>query len=165
VSQKARSATTLNVKDPEAHRLAQAIGQATGETMTRVVIQALRERYERLQGRRSKASVPELLAIARRASAHVKGPTSITPHFSTTNAASRNDCRTSAIAGILFREFEAAREMKIIHDSDRCLMSVANFVELCIVIEGQLGAGAGRECDMSFWRAGIAIEAVTIEQG
>jgi ribonuclease VapC len=55
--------------------------------------------------------------------------------------------------------------MKIIHDSDRCLMSVANFVELCIVIEGQLGAGAGRECDMSFWRAGIAIEAVTIEQG
>src|SRR4051794_20865386 len=94
-----------------------------------------------------------------------RGPTSITPHFSTTNAASRNDCRTSAIAGILFREFEAAREMKIIHDSDRCLMSVANFVELCIVIEGQLGAGAGRECDMSFWRAGIAIEAVTIEQG
>ena len=28
---------SLNVKDPEAHRLAQAIAQATGETMTRAV--------------------------------------------------------------------------------------------------------------------------------
>jgi antitoxin VapB len=65
---------TLNVKDPEAHRLAQAIAQATGETMTHVVTEALRERYERLQSRRGKASVEELLAIAKRASAHVKRP-------------------------------------------------------------------------------------------
>lgn len=65
---------TLNVKDPEAHRLAQAIAQATGETMTRVVTEALRERYERLQSRRGKATVEELLAIAKRASAHVKRP-------------------------------------------------------------------------------------------
>jgi antitoxin VapB len=65
---------TLNVKDPEAHRLAQAIAQSTGETMTHVVTEALRERYERLQSRRGKASVEELLAIAKRASAHVKRP-------------------------------------------------------------------------------------------
>jgi antitoxin VapB len=72
--QKVRSAPSLNIKDPEAHRLAQAIAQATGETMTRAVTEALRERYERLQSRRSKASVEELLAIAKRASAHVKRP-------------------------------------------------------------------------------------------
>jgi ribonuclease VapC len=72
---------------------------------------------------------------------------------------------TSAIAAILFGEPEAARYTKVIHDADRCLMSVANFVELCIVIEGQLGAGAGRQCDMFFRRAGIAVEAVTVEQG
>ncbi len=72
---------------------------------------------------------------------------------------------TSVIAAILFGESEATRYVKMIHDSDRCLMSVANFVELCIVIEGQLGAGAGRQCDMFFRRAGIAIEGVTIEQG
>jgi antitoxin VapB len=72
--QKERSTTSLNVKDPEAHRLAQAIAHATGETMSRVVTNALRERYERLPGRRSKASVEELLAIAKRASAYVKGP-------------------------------------------------------------------------------------------
>jgi antitoxin VapB len=65
---------TLNVKDPEAHRLAQAIAQSTGESMTHVVTEALRERYERLQSRRGKASVEELLAIAKRASAHVKRP-------------------------------------------------------------------------------------------
>ena len=45
---------SLNVKDPEAHRLAQAIAQATGETMTRAVTEALRERYERLQETRSR---------------------------------------------------------------------------------------------------------------
>ena len=65
---------SLNVKDPEAHRLAQAIAHETGETMTRAVTEALRERYERLQRRRSKASVEELLAIADRAAAHVKRP-------------------------------------------------------------------------------------------
>ncbi len=64
----------LNIKDPEAHRLAQAIAQETGETMTRVVIEALRERYQRLHRRKRKASVKELLAIAERVSAHVKRP-------------------------------------------------------------------------------------------
>jgi antitoxin VapB len=72
--QKKRNAMSLNVKDPEAHRLAQAIARATGETMTRAVTEALRERYERLQSHRGKASVEELLAIAKRASAQVKRP-------------------------------------------------------------------------------------------
>jgi antitoxin VapB len=72
--QKGRSTMSLNVKDPEAHRLAQAIAKATGETLTRAVTEAQRERYERLRVRRGKASVEELLAIAKRASAQVKGP-------------------------------------------------------------------------------------------
>ena len=65
---------SLNVKDPAAHRLAEAIAEATGETMTRAVTEALRERYERIQSRRGKATVEELLAIADRAAAHVKRP-------------------------------------------------------------------------------------------
>jgi antitoxin VapB len=72
--QKKREAIGLNVKDPEAHRLAQAIANATGETLTRAVTEALRERYERVLSRRDKASIAELLAIAKRASAHVKHP-------------------------------------------------------------------------------------------
>ena len=65
---------SLNVKDPEAHRLAQAIAKTTGETLTDAVILALRERYERLQVCRGKGSVEELSAIAKRASAQMKHP-------------------------------------------------------------------------------------------
>ncbi len=65
---------SLNIKDPEAHRLAQAISRATGESMTSVVKEALRERYARLERRKGRASVEELLAIADRAAAQVKRP-------------------------------------------------------------------------------------------
>jgi antitoxin VapB len=53
----------LNLKDPEAHRLARAIADETGESMTRAVIEALRLRYASLKKRR-RASVDDLLAIA-----------------------------------------------------------------------------------------------------
>lgn len=65
---------SLNVKDPEAHRLAQAIAQATGQSMSRVVTDALRERYAQIEKQRGRASVEELLAIAERAAAHLKRP-------------------------------------------------------------------------------------------
>jgi antitoxin VapB len=65
---------SLNVKDPEAHRLAQAIAQATGETLTRVVTEALRERYERIQKRDPETLATDLRAISKRSAAHVKRP-------------------------------------------------------------------------------------------
>jgi antitoxin VapB len=65
---------SLNVKDPEAHRLAQAIAEETGESLTKVVINSLRERHERLERRKDKASLDELMAIARRASRSVRRP-------------------------------------------------------------------------------------------
>jgi antitoxin VapB len=64
---------SLNVKDPEAHRLAQAISRETGETLTRAVTEALRERYERLHKRDSEALAADIRAIADRAAAHIKG--------------------------------------------------------------------------------------------
>ncbi len=64
----------LNVKDPEAHRLAQAIARVTGETMTRAVTEALRERYERLQRRSPDTLAADLRAIAKRAAAHIQRP-------------------------------------------------------------------------------------------
>ena len=72
--QNKRSSMSLNVKDPEAHRLAQAIAKTTGETLTRAVTEALRERYERLRNLRDKATIEELFTIAKRASAQVKHP-------------------------------------------------------------------------------------------
>jgi antitoxin VapB len=65
---------SLNIKDPEVHQLAQAIARTTGESMTHVVKEALRERYARIERRSGKASVEELLAIADRAAAYLKRP-------------------------------------------------------------------------------------------
>ncbi|MBL8213880.1 MAG: type II toxin-antitoxin system VapB family antitoxin [Bryobacterales bacterium] len=64
----------LNVKDPEAHRLAQAIARKTGDSLTKVVIDSLKERHARLEKKKAKASLEDLLAIARRASRAVKRP-------------------------------------------------------------------------------------------
>lgn len=64
----------LSVKDPEAHRLAQAISDETGESLTKVVIVALRERYQTIAKRKEKASVAELPEIAKRVSREVKRP-------------------------------------------------------------------------------------------
>jgi antitoxin VapB len=38
---------TLNIKDPEVHKLARKLADQTGETMTRAVTEALRERLPR----------------------------------------------------------------------------------------------------------------------
>ncbi len=64
----------LNIKDPEAHQLAQAISRATGQSMTTVVREALRERLRKIERQNSRASVEELLAIAGRAADLVKAP-------------------------------------------------------------------------------------------
>lgn len=65
---------SLNVKDPEAYRLAQAISRATGQSMTRVVREALRDRFEKIDHRNGRASIDELLTIADRAAAHARRP-------------------------------------------------------------------------------------------
>ncbi len=66
---------TLNIKDPQAHKLAKALQRETGESLTRAVTQALRERLERIRRRRRvEAKTAELLAIGRRCASHLKGP-------------------------------------------------------------------------------------------
>ncbi len=64
----------LNVKDPEAHRLARAIANETGESMTKVVIDSLRERHEKLQKSKGKASLEELTYLAKQVSKTLKKP-------------------------------------------------------------------------------------------
>ena len=71
---------------------------------------------------------------------------------------------TSALAAIFFGEPEAALFTQLIHAADRCLISDANFLERSIVIEGQIGPDAGRQCDVFFRRAGIIIEPFTVDQ-
>jgi len=58
---------SLNIKDPEAHKLAHTLAKETGESMTRAVTEALRERLERVRRQRQpEATIAELLAIGRR---------------------------------------------------------------------------------------------------
>ena len=65
---------SLSIKDPEAHKLARTLAKETGESMTRAVTEALRERLQRVQRqRRPEANVAELLAIGRRCANTLKG--------------------------------------------------------------------------------------------
>lgn len=52
----------LNIKHTEADRLARELADATGESITTAVITALRERLQRLRGRRTRASLSEEIA-------------------------------------------------------------------------------------------------------
>lgn len=72
---------------------------------------------------------------------------------------------TSAMVAILYREAEAEDFVKFIHDADVCRMSVANYLELSMVIDKQLGATGMQQADLFIRRAGIVIEPVTVEQG
>lgn len=57
---------SMSVKDPEAYRLARAIADKTGETLTKVVNGSLRERQEEVEKKRTKATVEEMIEIVKR---------------------------------------------------------------------------------------------------
>lgn len=67
---------SLNIKDPEAHRLAQTLASMTGDSITRAVIDALQERLERVRGNKNnpEALASDIRRIAERAAPHVKRP-------------------------------------------------------------------------------------------
>lgn len=64
---------SLNVKNQDAHRLAQQLARLTGESMTEAVTKALRERLDRVRGRRGSLA-DRLLGIGRDCAAHLKEP-------------------------------------------------------------------------------------------
>ncbi|MFQ6017769.1 MAG: type II toxin-antitoxin system VapB family antitoxin [Kiloniellaceae bacterium] len=57
----------LNVKDPEADRLARELAARTGETITETVVKTLRERLKRETAKTPVSLKDEILAISRRA--------------------------------------------------------------------------------------------------
>jgi antitoxin VapB len=69
----------LNIKSDEAHALAAELARLTGESMTRAVTEAIRERLERERRLRNQATLAEeLLAIGRRCAA--QGRKDFRPH-------------------------------------------------------------------------------------
>ena len=66
---------SLNIKDPEAHRLAQELAELTGKSMTAVVTEALREKRARERKKQSKRmTVKEMMEIGERIRSQIKGP-------------------------------------------------------------------------------------------
>ena len=65
----------LNIKDQEVHKLAKELQRETGESMSRAVKVALRERLERVRRSKKRTSAAELLAIGRRCAATLDGTT------------------------------------------------------------------------------------------
>jgi len=51
----------LNIRNPEAEKLAAAVAAMTGETKTQAVTEALRDRLETLKRRKSRRSVADRL--------------------------------------------------------------------------------------------------------
>lgn len=62
---------SLNIKSDEAHQLARQLADATGESMTKAVVVALRERLDRLARGSAEDRVQRILAIARDCAAHL----------------------------------------------------------------------------------------------
>ena len=72
---------------------------------------------------------------------------------------------TSALVAILYREPEAEAFVRLIHEADICRISVANHVELAMVVESQLGPDGMRQAETFMRRAGLIIEAMTLDHG
>lgn len=53
----------INIKNPEADRLARALAAQTGESITEVVIEALREKLLREQGKRAPIELKEAILL------------------------------------------------------------------------------------------------------
>lgn len=65
---------SLNIKNDEAHRLAQELAHLTGESMTAAVTEAIRERLERVQRNPNDGLAERLMKIGRECAAHLKEP-------------------------------------------------------------------------------------------
>jgi antitoxin VapB len=65
---------SLNIKKEEAHRLAQELARATGESMSKAVTEAVRERLKRVRGQGDTALSERLLRIRRDSAKHLKEP-------------------------------------------------------------------------------------------
>jgi ribonuclease VapC len=70
----------------------------------------------------------------------------------------------SALVAILAKEPDSEIYVEAISRAPSCRISAGNFLELSIVLEGQFGADALRQCDALFRRIGIVIEPFTVEQ-
>lgn len=73
---------SLNIKNKEAHKLAQELARATGESMTEAVTQAVRDRLHRIRRQPDGGLSGRLLEIGKDCAAHLKEPFRTVDHDS-----------------------------------------------------------------------------------
>lgn len=61
----------LNIKNPQAHRLARELAAKTGESLTQTVVVSLRERLERVRQTKPRRSRQELEAMIEDFASHI----------------------------------------------------------------------------------------------
>lgn len=71
---------SLNIENPEAHRLAQELSSLTGESVGTAVTEAVRERLTRLRSERRVPLAHRLLAIGDDCAARLKEPSRSADH-------------------------------------------------------------------------------------
>ena len=71
---------------------------------------------------------------------------------------------TSVLVAILFNEDDADLFANALSMSELRLISAANYLETCIVIDRQRGVAAGRQLDSLIVRADVRVESVTKAQ-
>lgn len=71
---------------------------------------------------------------------------------------------TSALVAVLYGEPERDDFLQLIHKAQACSFSAANFLELAMVVERQLGPCAARQVDTFLLRADITLEPVSVQQ-
>ena len=64
----------LNIKSEEVHRLVRELADLTGESMTAAVAKAVRERLDRIRGKRGPGLANRLLEIGKDCAGHLKEP-------------------------------------------------------------------------------------------
>ena len=65
---------SMNIKNPETHKLARELAEATGESVTEAVTTAVRERLERVRRPDREALRKKLVAISKRSAAAMTEP-------------------------------------------------------------------------------------------
>lgn len=64
---------SINIKDPETHKLAHELARETGQSMTRAVTDALRQQLAEVRRRKQRGNMSQdLLAIGKRCASKIK---------------------------------------------------------------------------------------------
>ncbi len=157
----------LNIKDVETDRLARQLAKLTGEFITQAVRTAVEERLEREQRHRGRASVEQIMAIARRfriPAGHRRSLSRRDHRLRRARVADLMVVDTSVVVAIFLLEPEAEPFAHAILEAPRAIISAANLLEAGIILDSRIGHRDSTELDEFVVNVGLEVEPVTVDQ-